>query len=184
MADYRRLVVALRCPAETGDRAVHTRLLTRSIARHLERFAERKVGAFTLHDLRRTVRTGLAKLGIRPDIRRALPEPPQPGIIATYDTRQYVEEKRATLTQWIAHLEKLRAGKSTNQTAAARLSGNQLEMTHECSTKFCNSRCAAFREPGISILDIVPQTIKRDLTDLSARADHRSAQSCFQVLLQ
>jgi hypothetical protein len=50
------------------------KLQTRSIARHLDTFAEHKVGAFTLHDLRRTVRTGLAKLGICPDIAGALPE--------------------------------------------------------------------------------------------------------------
>jgi len=45
---------------------VDPRLLTRSIARHLDTFAEHKVDAFTLHDLRRTVSTGLAKLGIPP----------------------------------------------------------------------------------------------------------------------
>lgn len=38
------------------------KLRARSVARHLDTFAEHKVGAFTLHDLRRTVRTGLAKL--------------------------------------------------------------------------------------------------------------------------
>jgi integrase len=81
------------------------RLLTRSTARHLETFAEHKVGAFTLHDLRRTVRTGLAKLGIRPDIAERCLNHAQPGIIATYDTHQYLEEKRDALTQWADHLE-------------------------------------------------------------------------------
>jgi hypothetical protein len=69
-----------------------------------------------------------------------------------------------------------------NQTAAAGLSCMQLEMIYEC--KLCNSRCADFQEPRISILDIVPQAIKRPLMDLSARADHWSAQGRFQVLLQ
>jgi integrase len=98
-------------PADTGDGAVDPRLLTRSIARHLETFAEHKVGEFTLHDLRRTVRTGLAKLGVRPDIAERCLNHAQPGIIATYDTHQYVEEKRGALTQWTVHLEELRAGK-------------------------------------------------------------------------
>jgi hypothetical protein len=40
------------------------------------------------------------------------------------------------------------------------------------------------QEPRISILDIVPQAIKRPVTDLSARANHWSAQGRFQVLLQ
>jgi integrase len=90
--------------------AVDPRLLTRSIARHLETFAEHKVQAFTLHDLRRTVRTGLAKLGIRPDIAERCQNHAQPSLIATYDTHQYVEEKRGALTQWTVHLEALRAG--------------------------------------------------------------------------
>ena len=85
--------------------------MTRSIARHLETFAEHKVGAFTLHDLRRTVRTGLAKLGIRPDIAERCLNHAQPGIIATYDVHQYLEEKRNALTQWADHVQTLRNGK-------------------------------------------------------------------------
>jgi hypothetical protein len=71
-----------------------------------------------------------------------------------------------------------------NQMAAAGLSCNQPKVTRECSTNFCNRRCAAFHEPSILILDQVPQAIKRRLTDLSARADQWSAQGRFQVLLQ
>jgi integrase len=97
--------------AETGDAAVDPRLMTRSIARHLETFAEHKVGAFTLHDLRRTVRTGLAKLGIRADIAERCLNHAQPGIIATYDTHDYLEEKRDALTQWADHLQALSGGK-------------------------------------------------------------------------
>jgi integrase len=97
-------------PAETGDGPVDPRLLTRSIARHLETFAEHKIGSFTLHDLRRTVRTGLAKLGIRPDIAERCLNHAQPGIMATYDTHHYLEEKRDALTQWADHLQVLRDG--------------------------------------------------------------------------
>jgi integrase len=97
--------------AETGDGAVDPRLLTRSIARHLATFAEHKVRAFTLHDLRRTVRTGLAKLGIRPDIAERSLNHSQPGIIATYDTHPYLEEKRDALTQWADCLQALPYGK-------------------------------------------------------------------------
>ena len=98
-------------PAEAGDGAVDARLFTRSIARHLETFAEHKVGAFTLHDLRRTVRTGLARLGIRPDIAERCLNHAQAGIIATYDTHHYLEEKRDALTQWADHLQVIRNGK-------------------------------------------------------------------------
>jgi hypothetical protein len=77
-------------PAETGDGAVDPRLLTRSIARHLET---------------------LAKLGIRPGIAERCLNHAQPGIIATYDTHHYLEEKRDALTQWADHLQALRGGK-------------------------------------------------------------------------
>ncbi len=77
----------------------------------LETFAEHKVGAFTLHDLRRTVRTGLARLGIRPDIAERCLNHAQAGIIATYDTHHYLEEKRDALTQWADHLRVIRNGK-------------------------------------------------------------------------
>jgi integrase len=98
-------------PGEDGDGPTNPKLLTWSIARHLETFAEHKVGAFTLHDLWRTVRTGLAKLGIRPDIAERCLNHAQPGIIATYDTHQYLDEKRKALTQWADHLLALRIGK-------------------------------------------------------------------------
>ena len=97
-------------PAEDGDGPMNPKLLTRSIARHLDTFAEHKVGAFTLHDLRRTVRTGLARLGIRPDIAERCLNHAQPGIIATYDTHQYFEEKRDALAQWADHLLSFRDG--------------------------------------------------------------------------
>ena len=53
-----------------ADRAQHLepKLLTRGLAKCAKRFKERGVGAFTLHDLPRTCRTGLAKLGIEPHI--------------------------------------------------------------------------------------------------------------------
>jgi integrase len=95
-------------PAEDGNGPMDPKLLTRSVARHLETLAEHQVGAFTLHDLRRTVRTGLAKLGIRPDIAERCLNHAQPGIIATYDTHQYLEEKRDALTRWADHMQALR----------------------------------------------------------------------------
>jgi integrase len=68
------------------------------------------VGAFTLHDLRRTARTGLARLGIRPDIAERYLNHAQPGIIATYDVYHYLEKKRDALTRWADHLHELRHG--------------------------------------------------------------------------
>jgi integrase len=62
--EFRRLKVLARrspwvFPADAGDGPSDPKLLTRSIARHLPSLKERRIGAFTLHDLRRTTRTGV-----------------------------------------------------------------------------------------------------------------------------
>ena len=94
-------------PAEAGAGPMDAKLLTRSVARHLDTFAEHGVKPFTLHDLRRTVRTGLARLGVRPDIAERILNHAQPGIVAVYDVHQYLPEKRAALEQWAEHLHGL-----------------------------------------------------------------------------
>ena len=95
-------------PAAEGDEPIDAKLVTRSLARCLPRLKKLGVGAFTLHDLRRTCRTGLARIGIRPDIaERVLNHTPE-RILATYDVHQYLDEKRDALERWAAHLEQLR----------------------------------------------------------------------------
>jgi integrase len=60
---------------------------------------------WTLHDLRRTVRTGLGKLGIQPHIAEAVLNHLPPKLIRTYDRNTYAAEKRAALEQWATHLK-------------------------------------------------------------------------------
>ena len=60
---------------------------------------------WTLHDLRRTVRTGLGKLGIQPHIAEATLNHLPPKLIRTYDRNTYADEKRAALDQWATHLK-------------------------------------------------------------------------------
>ena len=60
---------------------------------------------WTLHDLRRTVRTGLGKLGIQPHIAEATLNHLPPKLIRTYDRNKYESEKRAALEQWATHLK-------------------------------------------------------------------------------
>jgi integrase len=59
---------------------------------------------WTLHDLRRTVRTGLGKLGIQPHIAEAALNHLPPKLIRTYDRNTYAAEKKAALDQWASHL--------------------------------------------------------------------------------
>jgi integrase len=69
---------------------------------------------WTLHDLRRTGRTGLGILGVAPHIAEAVLNHLPPRLVRTYDTHDYFEEKRAALDLWAAHLMRLVAGEASN----------------------------------------------------------------------
>ena len=60
---------------------------------------------WTLHDLRRTVRTGLGKLGVAPHIAEAVLNHLPPKLIRTYDRNTYADEKRAALDKWASHVK-------------------------------------------------------------------------------
>jgi integrase len=60
---------------------------------------------WTVHDLRRTVRTGLGQLGIAPHIAEATLNHLPAKLIRTYDRNKYESEKRAALDQWATHLK-------------------------------------------------------------------------------
>ena len=60
---------------------------------------------WTAHDLRRTVRTGLGKLGIAPHIAEATLNHLPPKLIRTYDRNSYEAEKRKALDEWATHLK-------------------------------------------------------------------------------
>jgi integrase len=90
-------------PGANGQPIV-AKLLTRAMARCQKRFQKRDVAQFTLHDLRRTCRTGLARLGIQPHIAERVLNHAQERIPSTYDVHNYLVEKRDALEKWTAHL--------------------------------------------------------------------------------
>ena len=90
-----------------SDKAADPMILTRSLARNLTRLRKKGVKPFTLHDLRRTVRTGLARLRIEPHIAERVLNHAQRGVVKTYDLHQYEAEKRDALTRWAEHLASL-----------------------------------------------------------------------------
>jgi integrase len=63
-----------------------------------------KLKPWTLHDLRRTVRTGLGMLGIAPHIAEAVLNHLPAKLIRTYDRNKYEPEKRDALDRWANHL--------------------------------------------------------------------------------
>lgn len=81
--------------------------LTRSVAKCLTRFKKAGIAEFTLHDLRRTCRTGLSRLKIAPHIAERVLNHAQESNEETYDLHEYLEEKRDALEKWAAHLRAL-----------------------------------------------------------------------------
>jgi integrase len=64
---------------------------------------------WTLHDLRRTTRTGLGKLGTPPHVAEAVLNHLPPQLVRTYDRNTYLPEKRAALDAWASHIRVLLA---------------------------------------------------------------------------
>lgn len=90
-----------------GDSPLDAKQLTRSLAKCIGRFKKNGIAKFTLHDLRRTCRTGLAKLKVQPHIAERVLNHVQEKIPGTYDVHDYADEKREALEKWAAHLRGL-----------------------------------------------------------------------------
>lgn len=89
-------------------RAADPMQLSRRISRCLPLFKKQGIEHFTLHDIRRTVRTGLARLGVPPHIAERVLSHKQRGVIGVYDRHQYLDEKRKALELWAAQVEGLK----------------------------------------------------------------------------
>jgi integrase len=77
--------------------------------------AEEARESFGLRDLRRTAETMLASLGVPSDVRAHLQSHGLGGVQKRhYDRHEYALEKRSALELWVAHLERLRAGKTAS----------------------------------------------------------------------
>ena len=69
---------------------------------------------WTLHDIRRSAASGMARLNVAPHIlSRVLNQAPSSaeGVTAIYNRHAYEAEKRHALTSWAAHVERIVAGK-------------------------------------------------------------------------
>jgi integrase len=72
---------------------------------HADDFARGGARAFVVHDLRRTVRTRLAKLKVDFITSELILGHAVSGISAVYDVHKYEDEKRAALQAWADHLQ-------------------------------------------------------------------------------
>jgi integrase len=96
-------------PAADPTKPVRAKLLSDWIRAALPALKRHHVGAFTLHDLRRTCRTGLSRLKVAPHVAERVLNHVQKGVAGVYDVHEYLDEKREALDKWAAHLEALKA---------------------------------------------------------------------------
>jgi integrase len=107
-------------PNADGNGPIDPKYITRSVARCLRRFKRHGVASFTAHDLRRTGRTGLARLGVSVSVAERVLNHARERIEATYDVHDYIDEKRAALEKWARYLQDLREDLSAaSQTSIA-----------------------------------------------------------------
>jgi integrase len=83
----------------------------------------RPLVSWRTHDLRRSVRSGLSRIGVRPDVAEAVLNHAKRGILATYDHYDYRREVQAALAAWADHVELIingKPGKASNKVVPLR----------------------------------------------------------------
>jgi integrase len=85
-----------------------------ALDKRLAEQTKKRVAEWRLHDLRRTVATRMADIGVLPHVIEAVLNHIsgyKAGVAGVYNRSQYGPEKRQALDQWAAHVEALAAGK-------------------------------------------------------------------------
>lgn len=85
-------------PRNLGRAPMRVDALSKAIRRNREALGLRSPA--TPHDLRRTVRTRLAALGVEPVVAEKVIGHALPGMMKVYDRHEYLDEKRAALSRW------------------------------------------------------------------------------------
>jgi integrase len=93
--------------APIADFSKPKRRLDEAMKRELE---TEELPHWQVHDLRRTVSTNLARLGIDPFARRRVLNHALTGVDAIYDQYDYLEPKRLALNAWAADLQRIISG--------------------------------------------------------------------------
>ena len=74
----------------------------------------RMLPAWRLHDLRRTMRSNLGKLGVAPHVAEMAINHVKGGVEAIYDRHRYQREIGAALALWSDHVLAIVEGRQTN----------------------------------------------------------------------
>ena len=117
---------------DRGDHLFSTTFGTKPVAGFskakeiLDRKMAKELGApvepFVIHDVRRTMRTGLSALPIPDLVRELVIAHTKPGLHKVYDQHAYLDEKRNALNQWAGRLREIITPQAANVVplAAAR----------------------------------------------------------------
>jgi integrase len=131
-------------PGTNSDRPANPKLITRGVKRLAGRFLAHKIKAFTPHDLRRTGRTSLGRLGVTPFVAERVINHTKAGLEETYDLWDYFDEKRDALERWEKYLLRLKAEvtvdqeplqvshASTNHGGKIKRPMKRIERLHDC----------------------------------------------------
>lgn len=87
-----------------------------------------RLSAWRLHDLRRTVATGLAELGEQPHVVEAILNHisgSKAGVAGVYNRASYANEKRKALDLWADHIDALANGRAGNVVSLAKRAGER-----------------------------------------------------------
>jgi integrase len=96
-------------PGKHLNRPANSKLITRGVQRLLPRFLAHEIEPFTPHDLRRTGRTTLGRLGVTPFIAERVINHSKDVLEETYDLWDYFDEKRDALERLEYYLHGLKA---------------------------------------------------------------------------
>lgn len=95
------------CPSTKGRASIQQKTLTETMWRMRRDGTLLDIPPWVPHDLRRTCRTGLARLGCPRPVAEAILGHSAGGIVGNYDLHQYESEGGEWLQRWADHLESL-----------------------------------------------------------------------------
>ncbi len=88
-----------------SDGPLFRNALARAVKRHHKQMGI--IDPFTPHDLRRTVRTKLAEIGVDDIVAEKVMSHKLQGVLGVYNRHPYLDEKRLALSRWEAHLKQI-----------------------------------------------------------------------------
>jgi integrase len=115
--DGRALVFGSRVGPFQGWSNAKSSLDNRAAAKLRGQDAHGALKPWRLHDVRRTVGTGMADLGVQPHVIEAVLNHisgHKAGVAGVYNRATYAAEKRQALNMWAAHVESLGEGRESN----------------------------------------------------------------------